>query len=133
MSNDPFASTDRYERTPSRECQLPNCSYNEASIKRWTEGKIAQSQKSEINFWMKIGAAVLPFVVAFFTWIKSVEEESIQRDAEMKERVIQVEYQQSEITQLKNDVRELKEEVIGLRIQIERILARLEREENGIN
>lgn len=124
--SDPYESSDtdtiyRGAKTPvsSALCEFDRCPM-EPSFKRYVDKKIAENQKSEVNFWMKIAGAILPFIVSGFIWLNGLED-----------RVIAVEYQQSEITQLKNDVRELKDEVIGLRIQIERILARLEREENG--
>lgn len=86
------------------------CPYDDAQIKRWVEQKLSSSQKSELSFWWKAGMFIVPFLVSFFIWISNVDK-----------RVTIVELRQSEISEIKQAVKDIQVELINLRIQIDRI------------
>lgn len=86
------------------------CSFDETSIKRLIENKIATLQRSEISFWLKFIMFITPFFVSFFVWISLLEK-----------RVSITELKQSEITEIKQAIKDVQTEILNLKIQLERI------------
>lgn len=101
-----------------KDCPDPSrvCSYDKEGLKRWVENKISNTQKSEMSLWLKIGGALLPFVVGGLLWFVNIDK-----------RVTKMEYQQSEITQIKHDVKLMAREMVKLRIEIEKIKNKLDK------
>lgn len=99
-------STDRYvvnKNCPDKDKGL--CGYD--YMKRYVGEQIAKTQQKEATLWIKIGTAVLPFVVAFFVWASNITTDV---------KVIQE--RQNSIQEIKEDIKALSAEVVKIRIEL---------------
>ena len=104
MPNDD--STDRYvinKGCPDKDTGL--CGYD--YMKRYVGEQIAKTQQKEATLWIKIGTAVLPFVVGFFIWASNISTD-----------VAILHQKQNSITEIKRDIKNLSEEVVKIRIEL---------------
>jgi hypothetical protein len=100
---DPEASTDVIvNKSKSHECSL-----DVNGLKIMVDRKIKENNRNGID-WFRLSLAAAPFVIGFFLYLSTVNT-----------RLTVIELKQNEITEIKSDLKELRNEIINLRLTIE--------------
>lgn len=100
----------RKPRAQQALCEFDKCPYDEQGFKRWVENKISETKEKQSTLWFKILAPLLAVTIAIFGWARNLEG-----------RVQVVEIKQSEITEIKTDLKSIQEELVRLRIELTRL------------